>query len=90
MFYLRKSKDNPPILFNKTADTSISIKSKKFNTFNSGQLLIPVNEGELIMFPSNLNHNVPVNKSDTVRLSLSFNTFANKLGDKNTLTEVIF
>ena len=90
VFYLRKSKDNPPILFNKTADTSISIKSKKFNTFNSGQLLIPVNEGELIMFPSNLNHNVPINNSDTVRLSLSFNTFTNRLGDKNSLTEVIF
>jgi len=33
---------------------------------------------------------VPINNSDTVRLSLSFNTFTNRLGDKNSLTEVIF
>tara|TARA_Y100000592_G_C5438426_1_gene302024 strand:- start:724 stop:1329 length:606 start_codon:yes stop_codon:yes gene_type:complete len=90
VFYLRKDKDNPPIFFNKTPDTGIQPKSKKFNTFNSGQLLVPINQGELILFPSNLNHSVPVNKSKTVRLSLSFNTFANRLGDEKTLTEVIF
>ena len=88
VFYLRLNNDNPPIIFNNEFNWGIAPKIKKYNIFNSGQLIIPVKAGELILFPSSLNHNVPINKSETVRLSLSFNTFSKLLGNEDRLTEM--
>jgi ectoine hydroxylase-related dioxygenase (phytanoyl-CoA dioxygenase family) len=49
--------------------------------------LLPLNSGELILFPSNLTHSVPENKADLPRISLAFNTFAkNSLGSIDSLT----
>ena len=45
--------------------------------------------GELILFPSYLRHSVPINTSDDVRVSISFNTFADNIGSEKDLTELI-
>ena len=37
--------------------------------------MLPMKAGELILFPSNLPHSVPINASDKERISLSFNTW---------------
>ena len=37
--------------------------------------MLPMKRGELILFPSNLQHSVPVNSSEEERISLSFNSF---------------
>ena len=43
--------------------------------------------GELILFPSNLTHSVPVNQSDEERISLSFNSWPKgNMGDIKSLT----
>ena len=45
--------------------------------------------GELILFPSNLRHSVPINQGDEERISLSFNTFSiDELGSKDSLTHL--
>lgn len=50
---------------------------------------MPVKEGMIIIFPSNLKHSVDKVKEDKTRISLSFNSFVKgSLGDKENLTEV--
>ena len=88
VFYLRINKDNPPIVFNNEFGWGIAPKLIKYSIFNSGQLIVPLKAGELILFPSSLNHSVSINKSKTVRLSLSFNTFSKLLGNEDKLTEM--
>jgi uncharacterized protein (TIGR02466 family) len=39
-----------------------------------GSMVIPTEEGKLIMFPSYVEHEVPPNKSEDYRISISFNT----------------
>ena len=62
-----------------------------YNHFNSSYFTLPMNEGELILFPSNLQHSVPQNESDEERISLSFNTWAKgNLGNEKDLTYLPF
>ena len=47
----------------------------KFNIWNSDSWWIPVETGELFMFPSSLTHQVVTKKGNNTRISLAFNTF---------------
>ena len=77
----------PPIEFKIGQERETSFSIKKFNHFNCSSFMIHLNMGDLILFPSNLNHSVPPNQSDEERISLSFNTwFKGNLGDKKSLT----
>lgn len=87
VFYFQISPQLPPIQFRNTRTRDFSLSVNKHNNFNSATFLLPLNAGELIIFPSTLTHSVPVNQNDEERISLSFNTFAkNELGDINSLT----
>ena len=58
-----------------------------YNHFNSHNFSLAMNKGELILFPSNLQHSVPYNQSDEERISLSFNTWSKgSLGNIDSLT----
>ena len=46
---------------------------RKDNLFNSNDCAFLPQNGDLILFPSNLKHNVTPNRSDEERLSLAFN-----------------
>ena len=59
VFYL-KVPDNSPNIFFKRENKSIEIE---------------VNKGKLILFQSDLDHYVPINKSNDTRLSLAFNLY---------------
>ena len=77
----------PPIQFRSPRSKDISLSVSKYNTFNSSTFLLPMKRGELILFPSTLSHSVPANKSDEVRISLSFNTWSTgSLGEIDNLT----
>ena len=65
----------PPIQFGHRGQRDVSLQTEKFNTFNSATFMLPMKRGELILFPSNLTHSVPVNNSEEERISLSFNTW---------------
>lgn len=58
---------------------TFSVDNKNFNVFNSESWWWPVEEGQLIIFPSYLRHWVPQNLENNYdnfyRLSLSFNAF---------------
>lgn len=74
VFYFQINEKMSPIEFSKDKDP-YSMEIKSFNKFNSHTFLLPLNSGELILFPSHLNHRVPENNSDEIRISMSFNTF---------------
>jgi len=79
-FYDRKPKDI--LVFNKNS----------FNQYNSTQWWWPVAVKQLFLFPSNLEHGVPViENAEQTRISLSFNTFfRGKVGtyEESTLLEL--
>ena len=77
----------PPIQFRSRGQRDISLQTEKYNTFNSATFMLPMKRGELILFPSNLTHSVPVNNSEEERISLSFNSWPKgNMGDERSLT----
>ena len=89
VFYLRQDPKLPPIQFSKSNQEAMKLDPRKYNTYNAETFLLPCTSGELILFPSNLRHSVPVNQGDEERISLSFNTFSvDALGSKENLTHL--
>ena len=77
----------PPIQFRSRHQRDVSLQTEKYNTFNSATFMLPMKRGELILFPSNLTHSVPVNNSEEERISLSFNSWPKgNMGDERSLT----
>jgi uncharacterized protein (TIGR02466 family) len=67
--------ENDSIIFKKDNPSMIEIESNNYNYFNSNSWSLPVIKGDLILFPSNLQHQVSKNLTNTTRISLSFNTY---------------
>ena len=80
VFYFNTAKKDM-ICFHKKSKNNFEIETDKFNLFNSNSWDLPVNSGQLVLFPSYLEHSVPVLKENVTRISLSFNTFI--IGDIN-------
>ena len=89
VFYLKQDKTLPPISFSKAIQSAMKLDPKKYNNLNSETFLLPCVDGELLLFPSNLKHSVPINMGKEARISLSFNTFSvDTLGSKDSLTHL--
>ena len=93
VFYISTEEDDKITFSDPNAKIKIIIDlaTKEYNLWNSITWFFPVNNNELVLFPSWLNHEVEPNKKATTdRISLSFNTFVSgRLGDKIQLTELI-
>jgi uncharacterized protein (TIGR02466 family) len=50
-------------------------KPKEYNSFNSDVVNLPVSNGMLVLFPSDITHQVNKKESSGTRISLAFNTF---------------
>ena len=89
VFYLRQDPKLPPIQFSKANQHAMKLDPRKYNSYNSETFLLPCTAGELILFPSNLKHSVPINQGEEERISLSFNTFSiDALGSEESLTHL--
>jgi uncharacterized protein (TIGR02466 family) len=90
-YYINASSETDKIYFYKSENNMLVFDSNEWNVYNSGSWWLPVQTGDLILFPSNLEHSVePVVEKET-RMSLSFNSFpVGKIGNKNKLTELYF
>jgi len=93
VFYVSAEEDDS-ITFvdeNWTLKELIKPEIKEFTMWNSPVWFFPAIAGELVLFPSWLQHKVrPNEKATTDRISISFNTFVRgKLGNKKDLTELI-
>ena len=81
----------PPIRFKTSEQRDVSFSIERYNHYNSQSFLLPIKVGELILFPSNILHSVPINQSDEERISLSFNTWCKgNLGKEESLTLLPF
>ena len=75
VFYVQ-TLPNDVISFYRPHDTLFNIESKEKNIFNSKDWSFPVNVGDMVLFPSYIEHYVPKNvHNDKVRISLAFNTW---------------
>tara|TARA_B100000427_G_C15337859_1_gene519786 strand:+ start:101 stop:769 length:669 start_codon:yes stop_codon:yes gene_type:complete len=87
VFYLHNNDSLPPIKFKKKYSSEVNLDIEKYNMYNNNFVQYSFHNGDLILFPSSLQHSVPANLSDEERISLSFNTWAKgNLGDERSLT----
>jgi len=93
VFYISTEEDDKITFSDPNAKIKKIIHStiKEYNLWNSTTWFFSVNNNELVLFPSWLNHEVEPNKKATTdRISISFNTFVRGiLGSKNSSTELI-
>ena len=89
VLYLNADKNNDKIFFDSHRYPQITPSLKTYNPWNTSAYWLPVQTGNLIMFPSSLAHSVHNKKGNNQRVSLSFNTFIKgKLGSLPLLTEL--
>ena len=74
--------------FAKDIQSSFKLDPIGYNSVNAETFLLPCVSGELLLFPSNLKHSVPINQSEETRYSMSFNTFGIDIGSEETLTHL--
>lgn len=87
VFYVNAVKNEDMIKFYKDLPSAYQINHNQANNYNSGDVAILVETGDLVLFPSNFTHNVPPTTSKETRISISFNTFIKgNIGDENAST----
>lgn len=75
-FYINADPEYDNIVFHKELYQQISFDSKNTNMFNCRSHQVDVKTGDLVLFPSYLEHSVPNTRSKNTRISLAFNVFA--------------
>jgi uncharacterized protein (TIGR02466 family) len=87
VFYVNAIKNEDMIKFYKDLPPLFQINHKQANNYNSHDVAVLVETGDLVLFPSNFTHNVPPTTSKETRISISFNTFIRgNLGDEDSST----
>jgi uncharacterized protein (TIGR02466 family) len=87
VFYVNAIKNEDMIKFYKNFLPTYQINHNQPNNYNSQDVAILVETGDLVLFPSNFEHNVPPTTSKETRISISFNTFIKgNIGDENSST----
>ena len=96
VFYFELPEDSGDITFHNgfMAVQSYGLRPKyklPKNKYADPRFIFKLGVGDLILFPSYLIHNVPVNTSNLNRWNVAFNSITeNSLGDSDSLTELIF
>lgn len=75
VFYIQADRAVDKINFFRDHIPIFEIESKEFNSWNSPGWSLQVGSGDLLLFPSYLNHSVDKIDAKRDRVSLSFNTF---------------
>lgn len=74
--YINANKDSDCIMFTKRATGEPwQIQALEQNYFNCNEFTVPVETGDIVLFPSNLIHSVPQTNHEHTRISLAFNSF---------------
>jgi uncharacterized protein (TIGR02466 family) len=89
VYYVEAAGETDRIMFHRSSYRRIQFPPRQFNPWNSETWWIPVKSGDLILFPSELEHSVPDLQTDTKRVSLAFNTwFQGECGSQDDLTHL--
>lgn len=87
VFYIQANSDRDKIHFFKNTYQQIKFIPQEWNLWNSDSWWFEVEAGDLILFPSSLEHMVQTVTHPETRISLSFNTFpVGYVGDQTELT----
>jgi uncharacterized protein (TIGR02466 family) len=89
IFYPQANREIDKISFYRTGFQQIKLTPENWNMWNSESWWFEVDTGDLILFPSSLEHMVETVQSDEMRISLSFNTFpVGNIGEEVDLTRL--
>ncbi len=87
VFYINAVKGEDMIKFHKDRTSFFSLITGQPNNYNSNDVAILVETGDLVLFPSSFVHEVPPTISEETRISISFNTFIRGyIGDEKSAT----
>lgn len=87
VWYVEMPDNSSPIRFHNSIVREINLNTSETNEFNGISYDLLPEKSSLILFPSNLHHDVVKNESNSDRISLSFNTWVNgNFGNKKYLT----
>lgn len=90
-YYFSADKDNDSISFFHPTLREVILPSDNYNEYNSERWIVPVETGDIVIFPSNLKHCVDdtIKERTLTRISLAFNTFlSGQIGDEMHLTSL--
>lgn len=89
VFYPQANRETDKIYFYRSGFQQIKFPPENWNIYNSESWWFEVGTGDLILFPSSLEHMVETVQGDQTRISLSFNTFpVGNIGDEVSLTKL--
>jgi uncharacterized protein (TIGR02466 family) len=87
VFYVNAKPKEDMIKFYKDKPAFFDFTNKQPNNYNSQDVAILVETGDLVLFPSNFVHEVPPTTSNETRISIAFNTFIRGyIGDEKSAT----
>lgn len=89
-FYINANPEVDKIVFHNPSHPAIHVQPEQHNEYTTGVYTVKVGAGDLILFPSWLDHSVPVTTEDKVRKIVGFNTFPTGImGDTRQVNELI-
>ena len=87
VLYMKAVKDLDKIHFYNDTYKTIELPAKNYNLYNSKSWWLPVETGDLILFPSSFVHSVEKVEAQETRVSMAFNTFpVGYVGQEESLT----
>jgi uncharacterized protein (TIGR02466 family) len=87
VFYPQANCETDKIYFYRGGFQQIKFPPENWNVYNSESWWFEVGTGDLVLFPSSLEHMVETVQGDQTRISLSFNTFpVGNIGEEISLT----
>lgn len=87
VFYVNAKPKEDMIKFYRDKPAFFDLLKGQPNNYNSQDVAILVETGDLVLFPSNFVHDVPPTTSEETRISISFNTFIRGyIGDEKSST----
>jgi len=88
VFYLDDG-DSPIVFYNSSVRFPIDVNKSSFNIYNGDSYRYKTKKNQLILFPSQLIHDVEPQNKNKIRMSLSFNTWLKgKVGNIKTVDEL--
>ena len=87
VFYPQANRETDKIYFYRAGFQQIKFPPENWNIYNSESWWFEVGTGDLVLFPSSLEHMVETVQGNQTRISLSFNTFpVGSIGEEVSLT----
>jgi uncharacterized protein (TIGR02466 family) len=83
VYYVNTPEGSGEVGFSSSVPPQIVIHPKEFNMHNTYFWKFPVKSKDIMIFPSNVRHQVPENPAEEARISIAFNSWCRgSVGDK--------